>query len=110
MQERIRVRSAYPFDRSREVECQPVVWPYRKQHGPCTRMAEFSFDHPLGGLLGQVSFDDCEHLLRRGGRSDPTMVPSTVTYLYGNASRWTDRLSTPSRSTQSCGTCGPAFP
>jgi hypothetical protein len=33
-----------------------------------------------------------------GGRSDLTTVPWTVTYLYGNSSHWTERLSTPAVS------------
>src|SRR5918998_92052 len=35
-----------------------------------------------------------------GGRSSPTTVPSTVTYLYGNSSFWIVRLSTPASRTR----------
>src|SRR5215208_3020043 len=64
----------------REVESQPAVWPDREEHRPCSRLSELRLDEALGR------------------RWDPTADPSTVTYLYGNSSRCTVRLSTPALS------------
>ena len=71
---------------------EPAVRTDGEQHELARGSSELRLDESACRFLRQISAGDGEHL--PGGRSIPTTVPSTVTYLYGNSSRWTDRLST----------------
>src|SRR5262245_36117558 len=59
-----------------EVGRQPAVWPDREEHERGAGAVELSLDERLGGLLGQISADDRQHLIgsrRLGDLYDRTL-------------------------------------